>query len=95
MNEIAKDKYVPTNDKEKIKYILDHVEQFANVHNLELYVRYGELKEVFKIVVDDPTNIKKATMFVIDVREIENDKIDWILDVHIYCEISKDFGFEY
>ena len=81
--------------KQKIKCILDKINNFTNEHNLELYARYGKLENVFKIVVADPTNIKKAMMFVIDLNEIEWSKIDWMLDNYIYYEISEDFGFEY
>lgn len=81
--------------KQKIKCILDKINNFANDHNLELYARYGELEEKFKIVVADPTNIKKAMMFILDANEIKRTEIDRLLDIHIFYEISKDFDFEY
>lgn len=81
--------------KQKIKYILDKINNFTNKHNLELYARYGELEEKFKIVIADPTNIKKAMMFMINANEIKRTEIDRILDIYIFYEISKEFDFEY
>lgn len=82
-------------NEQKIKYIIDNIEKFTNEHNLELYARYGELKEKFKIVIAEPLNVKKAMMFLIDINEIDWFEIDRILENNIFYEISKDFDFEY
>ena len=83
------------NNEQKRKYILENIERFTNEHNLELYARYGELNDKFKLVIAEPMNVKKAMMFLIDLNEIKWNKIDWMLENHIFYEISKDFDFEY